>query len=57
MRFAKRSVEQTETYARVREAVGSPTRDIAPPPTARPRLTESWFCCAEPTERQLGALR
>jgi hypothetical protein len=22
----------------------------------RPRLTESWFCCAEPTARQLGSL-
>jgi len=24
------------------------------PPDERPRLTESWFCCAEPTEAQLG---
>lgn len=23
-------------------------------PDERPRLTESWFCCAEPTETQLG---
>ncbi|MEX0666201.1 MAG: CUAEP/CCAEP-tail radical SAM protein [Acidimicrobiia bacterium] len=23
----------------------------------RPRLTESWFCCAEPTAHQLGGLR
>jgi radical SAM superfamily enzyme YgiQ (UPF0313 family) len=23
----------------------------------RPRLTESWFCCAEPTAEQLGGLR
>ena len=23
----------------------------------RPRLTEAWFCCAEPTSGQLGALR
>jgi radical SAM superfamily enzyme YgiQ (UPF0313 family) len=22
----------------------------------RPRMTEPWFCCAEPTERQVGAL-
>jgi hypothetical protein len=22
-----------------------------------PRLTESWFCCAEPTEQQLNALK
>jgi radical SAM superfamily enzyme YgiQ (UPF0313 family) len=25
------------------------------PPDERPRLTEAWFCCAEPTETQLGA--
>jgi radical SAM superfamily enzyme YgiQ (UPF0313 family) len=24
---------------------------------ARPRLSETWFCCAEPTARQLGAVR
>ena len=24
--------------------------------TGRPRLSEPWFCCAEPTERQLGAV-
>jgi hypothetical protein len=47
----------TQTYARVREAVGAPRREVAPAATSRPRLTESWFCCAEPTEQQLGALR
>jgi radical SAM superfamily enzyme YgiQ (UPF0313 family) len=25
--------------------------------SGRPRLTEPWFCCAEPTEGQLGSLR
>lgn len=45
------------TYARVRTAVGAPPREVATPTTPRPRLTESWFCCAEPTEQQLGALR
>jgi hypothetical protein len=25
--------------------------------TDRPRLTESWFCCAEPTEAQVVRLR
>ena len=32
---------------------------LAPAPTtsARPRLTEAWFCCAEPTDTQLGVLR
>jgi hypothetical protein len=23
----------------------------------RPRLTEPWFCCAEPTENQFGPLK
>ncbi|HEX4778748.1 MAG TPA: CUAEP/CCAEP-tail radical SAM protein, partial [Acidimicrobiia bacterium] len=45
------------TYARVRTAVGAPPREVATPTTPRPHLTESWFCCAEPTEQQLGALR
>jgi hypothetical protein len=27
-----------------------------PRPTRSPRLTESWFCCAEPTESQLDAV-
>lgn len=26
-------------------------------PAERPRLTEAWFCCAEPTSAQLGSLR
>jgi radical SAM superfamily enzyme YgiQ (UPF0313 family) len=41
--------------ARIAEAVGV---DLAPivasPPT--PRLSESWFCCAEPTEAQAAAV-
>ena len=40
-------------YPRVRELVGAPPVDLAGVTTGRPRLTESWFCCAEPTERQL----
>ena len=40
-----------ETYARVRAAVGAPP--IAVSARAEPpRLTESWFCCAEPTMAQ-----
>jgi hypothetical protein len=27
------------------------------PSAERPRLTEPWFCCAEPTEAQFGSLR
>jgi hypothetical protein len=44
-------------YARVREAVGAPPVDLAHVTTGRPRLTESWFCCAEPTELQLTRLQ
>jgi hypothetical protein len=40
-------------YDRVREAVGAPTADLSHVTTGRPRLTESWFCCAEPTDLQL----
>jgi hypothetical protein len=40
-------------YARVREAAGAPPVDLSSVTTGRPRLTESWFCCAEPTELQL----
>jgi hypothetical protein len=46
------------TYARVRDAVGAPPRDVCcGTGAARPRLTEAWFCCAEPTEGQFGAVR
>ena len=40
-------------YARVRDAVGAPAVDLSHVTTGRPRLTESWFCCAEPTDLQL----
>ena len=40
-------------YARVREAAGAAPVDLSVVTTGRPRLTESWFCCAEPTELQL----
>ncbi len=42
-----------EIHAGVREAAGAPPvalGNVADPP----RLTESWFCCAEPTEAQLA---
>ena len=38
---------------RVREAAGAPPVDLSHVTTGRPRLTESWFCCAEPTDLQL----
>jgi hypothetical protein len=43
-------------YARVREAVGAAPVDLSQVTTGRPRLTETWFCCAEPTELQLTQL-
>jgi hypothetical protein len=41
------------TRVRPRPVVGS----VSSGPTGpRPRLTESWFCCSEPTEAQLAPL-
>jgi pyruvate-formate lyase-activating enzyme len=45
--------DDLETYALVRAAAGAPPVDLAAATTGRPRLTETWFCCAEPTELQL----
>jgi Radical SAM superfamily len=45
--------DPVERYAQVRDAVGAPPVDLSTVTTGRPRLTESWFCCAEPTELQL----
>jgi len=53
------------TFARIRVAVREATGEAgAPEPEpvpigsteGRPRLTEPWFCCAEPTEGQFGPL-
>jgi radical SAM superfamily enzyme YgiQ (UPF0313 family) len=44
------------TYAKIRTACGAPPVDISALTRDRPRLTESWFCCAEPTEAQLAGL-
>lgn len=44
-------------YARVRDAAGAPPVDLSQVTTGRPRLTESWFCCAEPTDLQLSSLQ
>lgn len=43
-------------YARVREAAGAAPVDLSAVTTGRPRLTESWFCCAEPTDLQFAQL-
>jgi radical SAM superfamily enzyme YgiQ (UPF0313 family) len=41
----------------VRRAAGAPARDRpAAWDAGRPHLTEAWFCCAEPTSGQLGAV-
>ncbi|MGH9025840.1 MAG: CUAEP/CCAEP-tail radical SAM (seleno)protein [Acidimicrobiia bacterium] len=44
-----------DVYASVRAASGAPPVPL-PPARAVPRLTESWFCCAEPTQAQLAPL-
>ena len=44
-----------ETLQRMRETIGDIAEvDLSPMPSSPsvPRLTESWFCCAEPTDRQ-----
>jgi hypothetical protein len=46
-----------DTYAAVREVVGAPAVDLSTCTRGRPRLTESWFCCAEPTEAQLAQMQ
>jgi len=51
-RVRERAVAAGDEHgARARSAV-----TIRPVPSRTPRLTEPWFCCAEPTETQLGAL-
>jgi pyruvate-formate lyase-activating enzyme len=44
--------DATTLYARIRDAAGAPPVDLSHVTTGRPKLTESWFCCAEPTELQ-----
>ena len=44
-----------DTYNRIRETVDLPTVTITAD-GGRPRLTESWFCCAEPNATQIGQL-
>jgi radical SAM superfamily enzyme YgiQ (UPF0313 family) len=46
-----------ETYAAVRSAAGAPPVDLTGLTRDRPRLSESWFCCAEPTELQVTKVR
>ena len=44
------------TYACIRSAIGMEPVDVSSAPIDRPRLTESWFCCAEPTDVQMKAV-
>jgi radical SAM superfamily enzyme YgiQ (UPF0313 family) len=49
--------DATRTYRKIRAAVGARTVDLDHLSTDRPHLSESWFCCAEPTDLQLRAVR
>jgi hypothetical protein len=51
-----RDDDLVETYRLVRAAVGAPPVDLTGCSTDRPHLTESWFCCAEPTDAQRRAV-
>ncbi len=42
-----------EIVALARAAAGLPPSSLTIEPSPSPRLTEHWFCCAEPTDRQL----
>ena len=56
--------DEAQTFARVKAATraamdGTPVGEILPiekPGLRAPGLTESWFCCAEPTESQLAGV-
>ena len=48
-----RGDDLAETYRLVRAAAGADPVCLDGCVTDRPRLTESWFCCAEPTGAQL----
>jgi radical SAM superfamily enzyme YgiQ (UPF0313 family) len=43
------------TYHAIRGLIGAPPAEVLPRPEP-PRLSEAWFCCAEPTALQLGAV-
>ncbi len=48
-RESARETPAYEIYALLRDAAGAPTVELGADDDRRPRLTESWFCCAEPT--------
>ena len=46
-----------ETYETLRAlAFDAPRRAATPPARSVPRMSESWFCCAEPTSSQLTSI-
>jgi hypothetical protein len=53
--------ETATTMGEMRETVSKTLGEPMPEPTGgielAPRLTESWFCCAEPTNNQLISIR
>ena len=51
-----RDAPTTLIYEQVRELVGAAPVDLSSCTTDRPRLSESWFCCAEPTSSQRETL-
>jgi radical SAM superfamily enzyme YgiQ (UPF0313 family) len=46
----------THLRAVVHEAAGLPVPSVIDPSIPGPRLSEAWFCCAEPTARQMAPL-
>jgi radical SAM superfamily enzyme YgiQ (UPF0313 family) len=60
-RVSAHTPERTDTFGAIsalaRERAGLPSRASRPRRTAAvPRVTEPWYCCAEPTPQQLGAI-
>jgi hypothetical protein len=49
-------VEAGADYADVRTALGAPQRPDAVASRVVPRLSEAWFCCAEPTRLQMNSV-
>jgi radical SAM superfamily enzyme YgiQ (UPF0313 family) len=55
---ARAGDDAVAVYDAIREECGLPATGVPAPAVAgRPRLTEAWFCCAEPTTGQLGPVR
>jgi hypothetical protein len=51
-----RGTEAAGIYARLRAEAGAPAVTVTTTDDGRPRLSESWFCCAEPTSIQLAGV-